>query len=185
MTARTWILLVVIFVVVIIVPAISIFNRLVKLRNMIREAWSGIDVQLKRRYDLIPNIVQSVKGYAKHEKELFERVTNARANCINATNIRDKAPAENNLTGAIKSLFAVAENYPDLKANQNFMDLQKNLYEVEDQIQYSRRYYNGATRDYNILVESFPSMIIAAMCRFKKSEYFEISEPEERKVPKV
>ncbi|MCX7883216.1 MAG: LemA family protein [Brevinematales bacterium] len=161
---------------------IFVYNRLVSLRNQGDEAWSGIDVQLKRRYDLIPNLVETVKGYAKHEKETLEKVIQARNMAMNATGIEDKIAAENQLTGTLKTLFALSENYPDLKANTNFLDLQKNLTDIEEQIALARRYYNAVTRDYNILCESFPSMIIANMAGFRKRPYFEAAESERQNV---
>ncbi len=161
---------------------INIYNKLVKLKNQVPEAWSGIDVQLKRRYDLIPNLINTVKGYAKHEKETLENVISLRNSALEVPNgkIADQAQAENALSGALKSIFALAENYPDLKANQNFAELQKALFEVEENIERSRRYYNAVVRDNNTAVETFPSMIIANMANFEKYPFFEI-ELEERK----
>ncbi len=161
------------------------YNLFIRDRNLINEAWSGIDVQLKRRYDLIPNIVASVKGYMQFEKNVMEEVTALRTQAVNAASLKEKIDAENKLSGTIKNLFAVAENYPDLKSSQNFLDLVKNLTEVEDQIQLSRRYYNGTVRDYNIRVESFPSNLVAMMFGFKTREFFEIEFATERAVPEV
>jgi len=158
------------------------YNKFVKLKNHIDEALSSIDVQLKRRYDLIPNLIEIVKGYAKHEQNTLEKVINARNVAQNAKNFSEKAKAENILTETLKSLFALAESYPDLKANQNFLDLQKTLKEIEENIQYARRYYNAEVRDYNILCESFPTNIIAQMFLFKKRDFFEISESERENV---
>jgi LemA protein len=158
------------------------YNRFIKLKNQIDNAWSDIDVQLKRRYDLIPNIVETVKGYAKHEKETFENVVKARSMAMNATTIQEKAQGENMLTGALKSIFALAENYPELKANENFLSLQKTLTEIEDSLQLARRYYNATVRDYNVLCESFPSVIIANQFHFTKREFFEIDEGERENV---
>ncbi len=158
------------------------YNRFVKLKNTIDNAWSDIDVQLKRRYDLIPNLVETVKGYAKHERETFEKVTQARSMAMRATTPGEKALSENMLTDALKSLFALAENYPELKANQNFLQLQSTLSEIEDQIQLARRYYNAVVRDYNIMCESFPSVLIANQFHFTKREYFEIPESERENV---
>ena len=174
-------------IVVIVLGAwfIGIYNALVRNRNLVNESWSGIDVQLKRRYDLIPNLVETVKGYAAHEKEVFEKVTQARAGAISAGNVREKGQAENMLTQAIRSLFAVAENYPDLKASQNFQDLQKNLNEIEGEIQAARRYYNGCARDYNIAIQVFPNNILANMFGFTPREFFEIGEEAQREAPKV
>jgi LemA protein len=165
--------------------AVLLYNRFVRQKNVVREAWSGIDVQLRRRYDLIPNLVNAVKGYSQHERSLFEKVTQARARAIEARGPASQGRAENQLTGALKSLFAVAENYPELKANQNFLDLQKNLSDIENDIQMARRFYNGAVREYNISVDSFPSMVIARMFNFSKEEFFEIELATEREAPEV
>ena len=174
-----WILIAVVVILVFII--VAIFNRLVNLKNRSEEAWSDIDVQLKRRHDLIPNLVETVKGYAKHEKELFEKVTEARAAAISSKGIADKAKAENQITEALKSVFAVAENYPNLKANENFVELQREITDTEDKIQAARRFYNGNVRDLNIAIESFPSNIIANMFSYKKKELFELDDVEERK----
>ena len=174
-------------VVVIIGLVIFYYNKLVQLKNRCQQSWSDVDVQLQRRYDLIPNLVETVKGYAAHEKETFEKVTEARQRAINITgdNIAAKAAAENMLTQTLRSLFAVAEAYPDLKANQNFLDLQEQLAKIEEQIQLARRYYNAVARDNNNAVQMFPSNIVANIFRFKLAEYFELEEPEARKAPKV
>jgi LemA protein len=150
------------------------YNGLVRSRARVDEAWSDINVQLKRRYDLIPNLVESVKGYSKHEKDVFEQVTTARSAAMNATGIAGKAQAENQLAGALKSLFAVAEAYPDLKANQNFLDLQSNLTDTEDKIQASRRFYNGSVRDYNIKLQVFPTSLLAGTFGFTHRDFFEV-----------
>jgi len=160
------------------------YNRLVTLRNRAKEAWADIDVQLKRRYDLIPNLVETVKGYASHEKEIFEKVAEARAKAMGATGMKEKAEAENQLSQTLKSLFAVVEAYPELKANQNFLQLQKELVDTEDKIQYARRFYNANVRDLNTLIESFPANLIAKNFGFEKMELFEIAEAE-REAPKV
>jgi len=165
--------------------AVAIYNRLVKNRNLVLEGWSGIDVQLKRRYDLIPNLVETVKGYAGHEKETMAKVVELRNSAASAQTVSEKAPIENMLTQTLRQLFALAESYPDLKANQNFLDLQGKLAEIEEQIQFSRRYYNGAARDMNILVQSFPSNIIARSFGFTQADYFEIELATERTAPKV
>ena len=181
-------ILVVILVAIVILLTlygVSIYNSLIKLRNMVRNAWSDIDVQLKKRHDLIPNLVETVKGYAAHEKTVLENVTKARSMAAQAKGPEESAQAENMLTQALRQLFAVVENYPDLKANQNFLALQEELRNVEDQIQEARRYYNAVVRDYNIRTESFPSNIIASIFNFKKEQFFEIEEPEEREVPRV
>ncbi len=174
-----------IVVAVIIAFVVATYNKLVTLRNRVKEAWSDIDVQLKRRYNLIPNIVETVKGYATHEEKVLTQVTEARSNAINATNVQEQGAAENMLSGALKSLFAVAENYPDLKANENFMQLQNELVDTEDKIQASRRFYNGVVRDFNTKIEMFPSNIIAGMFKFEKSEFFEIEDEEQRENVKV
>jgi LemA protein len=161
---------------------VSIYNSLVTLKNRVDEAWSDIDVQLKRRYDLIPNLVNTVKGYATHEKELFEKVTAARTAAMGAQTPADKQEAENMLSGTLKSLFAVSENYPDLKANQNFLELQRELTDTEDKIQASRRFYNGNVRDFNIKIETFPSNIIAGILNFAKREFFAADEKEKENV---
>jgi LemA protein len=149
------------------------YNGLVKLRNRIQNAWAQIDVQLRRRYDLIPNLVETVKGYAKHEQGTLEAVTQARANAINAQGPADQARAENMISGALKSLFAVSEAYPDLKANQNFLSLQEELSGTEGRISYARQYYNDAVLRMNTKIQSFPSNILANMFGFKEHEYFE------------
>jgi len=172
-------------VVVLTIFVISIYNGLVKLKNRTKEAWADIDVQLKRRYNLIPNLIETVKGYATHERELFENVTEARSKAMQATDLKQKGEAENALSGTLKSLFAVAENYPDLKASQNFLELQRELTDTEDKIQAARRFYNGNVRDLNTKIEIVPSNIIASMFAFKKMEFFELKEAEKRETPKV
>ncbi len=177
-----WILIAVL--VIAIIWIIAAYNGLITLKNRTGEAWSDIDVQLKRRYDLIPNLVNTVKGYAAHETGVFQKVTEARANALNAEksgDIAGSAKAENMLSGALKSLFAVAEAYPDLKANQNFLDLQQQLADTEDKIQASRRFYNGNVRDFNTKQEVFPTNMISNMFGFKKAEFFEIENEAEKK----
>jgi LemA protein len=173
----------------ILVWGIAMYNGFIRLRTRTDEAWADIDVQLKRRYDLIPNLIETVKGYAEHERGVFEEVTKARTAAMAAEQSGDpaqSAQAENMLSGALKSLFAVAENYPDLKANENFLELQRELSDTENKIQAARRFYNGNVRDLNIKVESFPSNIIANMFKFMKREFFEIEEgSEERENVKV
>ena len=169
----------------IIIWFIIIYNLFIKERNLMKEAWSGIDVQLKRRHNLIPNLVTTVKGYSKHERNLFEDITEKRAKSTQVENIKDKSAAETDLSGMLKNLFAVVEDYPDLKANENFLDLQNQLTEIEDQIQLSRRYYNGTVRNYNIRVESFPNNIVAGLFNFKPEEFFEITFATQRKTPEV
>jgi LemA protein len=163
-------------IVILVIWSIFSYNRFVVLINRAKEAWSDIDVQLKRRYDLIPNLVNTVKGYATHESTAFEKVTQARAAAMGAGNIADKGKAENVLTGALKSVFAIAEAYPDLKANQNFLGLQTELSDTENKIQASRRFYNGNVRDLNIAVEAFPGNIIAGIFHFAKMELFTLEE---------
>jgi len=169
-------------IVLILFGFIATYNELVKLRNRTKEAWADIDVQLKRRYDLIPNLVETVKGYAVHERELFERVTQARAQAIGAKTIKEKGEAENALSSTLKSLFAVAESYPDLKASANFLELQRELTDTEDKIQAARRFYNTNVRDMNIRVETFPTNIIAAMFGFARVEFFGAEEAEKEPV---
>lgn len=171
---------------VVIFAVIAIYNKLVRLRTTVKSSWSDIDVHLKKRYDLVPNLVETVKGYAGHEKTVFEKVTEARSSAMKASSPADKAKAENMFSETLKSLFAVAEAYPDLKANANFMQLQSQLKELEDNIEYARRYYNAVVRDYNIMTETFPSNIIASQFRFVREEFFELEEPGvERKPVKV
>jgi LemA protein len=174
-----------IFLVIVVVIAlwvVAIYNSLVVLRNRIENAWSQIDVQLKRRTDLIPNLVETVKGYASHEKEVFTKVTEARAALVHAEGVKDQAQANNMLTGALKTLFAVAENYPELKANQNFMMLQEELAGTESKIAYARQFYNDTVLKYDNKREKFPSNIIANMFGFKDREYFEVAEAEREPV---
>ena len=165
-------------VVILILWVVASYNSLIKLVNQAKEAWADIDVQLKRRYDLIPNLVNSVKGYASHESTAFEKVTAARSAAMGAGNIADKAVAENQLAGALKSVFAIAEAYPDLKANQNFLSLQNELSDTENKIQAARRFYNGNVRDLNIRIESFPGNAIASMFHFAKMEFFQLGNDE-------
>ena len=181
----TWIVLAAIAAVAFY--AVTLYNRLVKNRQMSEEGWSGIDVQLKRRADLIPNLIETVKGYAGHERELFERVTELRAQVgkVPQGDVAERGKLEGLLSGAIGKLLAVVENYPELKANENFLELQETLDEVESEIQMSRRYYNGAVRNLNVMVESFPSNLIAGQFGFEKREYFEIDDDADRAVPQV
>lgn len=179
----TWIILG--GIVLLLLFVVSIYNSLIRLKNKVDEAWSDIETQLKRRYDLIPNIIETVKGYAKHEKSTLEEVTKARNMAMNAGTIEGKIQAENALAGTLKSLFALAENYPDLKANQSFIELQNTLREVEEHIQLSRRYYNATVRDFNTKIEVFPNNMIAGMLKFEKRKFFEIENVEERQNVKV
>lgn len=164
---------------------VAIYNRFIRGKNLVREGWSGIDVQLKRRHDLIPNLIESVKGYMQYEQKTLANIVELRTRSISAGSVKEKAEVEGELTRALKSIFALAEAYPDLKANQSFLDLQSNLAGIEDQIQLARRYYNGAVRDFNILVESFPSVLVARMFNFQLAEFFEIETAAEREVPSV
>ncbi|MCH8519061.1 LemA family protein [Candidatus Gracilibacteria bacterium] len=161
------------------------YNAIVKLRNIRNQSFADIDVQLKLRFDLIPNLIETVKGYATHEKETLENVTKARTSFLNAGGIEDKMQADNMLTGALKSLFAVSENYPDLKANQNFLQMQTELSDIENKIAAARRFFNNATQEYNTYIQMFPSNIIAGMFNFKEEALFGVSTPEEREVVKV
>jgi len=167
---------------------VGMFNGLIVLKNRVNEAASDIDVQLKRRHDLIPNLVNTVQGYAAHERELFEKVTQARSNAVSAGNtgdLKQKAAAENTLTSALRSLFAVAENYPDLKANQNFLALQEELSDTENKIMASRRFYNTNIRDYNTRREMFPITVLANAFKFGRREQFELEDIKERELPEV
>ncbi|MFA5877785.1 MAG: LemA family protein [Candidatus Staskawiczbacteria bacterium] len=161
------------------------YNGLIRLRNRTKEAWADIDVQLKRRYDLIPNLVETVKGYATHERELLEKVTQARATAMGAQGTQEKAKAENFLSDTLKSLFAVSENYPDLKASVNFLELQRELSDTEDKIQAARRFYNSNVMELNTQIEVFPSNIIASIFAFKQMDLFEIAEAKEKEPVKV
>jgi LemA protein len=161
------------------------FNRFVGLRNRLREAWSGIDVQLKRRHDLIPNLVEVTKGYRAHEQNVFQQVAEARTRAMASGGVATAQPAENELTRSLRSLFAVAEAYPQLKADANYRQLSDALTAVENDIQYARRYYNGTVRDYNILAQSFPSILVARACAFAPAQFFEIEIASERTAPEV
>jgi len=171
--------------VLLVIFGIGMYNSLVRLKVSCDDAWADIDVQLKRRYDLIPNLVETVKGYAAHEKGTFEAVTNARNRAMTAAGPADKAAAENMLTGALKSLFALSEAYPQLRAVESFTSLQNSLSQIEDTVQNARRYYNAVVRDLNTKILQFPTNIIAGMLGFKQREFFEISAAAEREAPKV
>ncbi|POF34778.1 LemA family protein [Roseibium marinum] len=175
------------FLVALSVFAVVLYNALVRKRQMVQEGWSGIDVQLKRRANLVPNLVETVKGYATHETETLDKVTDlrTRANSLSRDDVAGRAEAEGQLSLALGRLFAVAEAYPDLKASRNFSDLHQSLDEIENAIQMARRYYNGAVRGLNVAVESFPSNLIASRFKFEKADYFEIEDEAERAVPKV
>jgi len=165
-------------IAVIALWGVGAYNKFVTLVNRTKEAWADIDVQLKRRYDLIPNMVNTVKGYATHESSVFEKVTEARAQALSAGNVHDKSIAENNLAGALKSVFAISEAYPELKANENFLSLQAELADTENKIQAARRFYNGNVRDLVTAIDSFPSNIIAGAFHFEKQEFFDLGEGE-------
>lgn len=172
-------------VVLVILLAIAIYNALIVRRNRVQEAWSDIEVQMKRRYDLIPNVVETVKGYAAHEKGVLENVTRARTEAMGAKTAQDHAQAENALSSTLRTLFAVAENYPDLKANANFLDLQRELADTENKLQSSRRFYNSTVMELNTMIESFPSNLIAGAFRFAKKEFFDLEEATAREPIKV
>ncbi|MBR0271827.1 MAG: LemA family protein [Methanobrevibacter sp.] len=182
----SWILLIVVILVIIflVVTIVHMYNQLVNLRNRVKNSFAQIDVQLKRRNDLIPNLVETVKGYAGHEKGVLEEVTKARGNVINASGVKETSQADNQLTGALKSLFAVAENYPDLKANSNFQQLQSELSDTENKISYARQFYNDTVLMYNNKCQQFPSSMLAKLFGFKEEDFFEAGE-ESREVPKV
>jgi LemA protein len=180
-----WAFVLLAIVVIVALWFIGVYNRLVGLRNNVEASWKQVDVQLQKRYDLIPNLVETVKGYAAHEKSVFENVSAARASCMNAQGAAAQGAAENVLTGALKSLFAVTEAYPDLKANQNFLMLQQELANIENKIAYSRQHYNDVVRGYNTLQQQFPANMVAGMASCKPADYFEIEEPAAREVPKV
>lgn len=171
--------------VLIAVWAISVYNRITVLGQRTDEAWSDIDVQLKRRHDLVPNLVETVKGYAGHERSVFNEVTKARAAAINASSVEEQGKAENMLTSALRSVFAVAEAYPDLKASDNFRELQKELMDIEDKIVAARRFYNGNVRDLNTLIQIFPNSAIAGALGAKKRDFFELADETERQNVKV
>ena len=182
------ILIPLVVIALIVVFVIGLYNRLVTLRQRVREAWSDIDVQLKRRHDLIPNLVETVKGYAAHERGVFENVTKARAAAVAAGQggtPQERAVAENQLTAALRTVFAVAENYPQLQAVQEFKDLSENLTATEDKIAFARRFYNGNVRDYNTTLQTFPTNVFAGMFGFKPEEYFELADATERATPQV
>jgi LemA protein len=174
-----------VLIVLAVIYVIATNNSLIRLRNRAEEGFSDIDVQLKRRHDLIPNLVETVKGYASHERQVLENVTAARSTAVAASGPHAQAQAENALTGALRQLFAVAENYPDLKASRNFLELQNELTDTEDKIQAARRFYNMTVRDLNIKIESFPSSIIANSRGIQKRDFFELDEPADREVPSV
>ena len=180
-----FVIVLVVLAVLLVLYGISTYNRLVRLRTQSEEGFSDIDVQLKRRHDLIPNLVETVKGYASHERTTFENVTAARNRAVAAQGPEQQAQAENALTGALRQLFAVAEAYPDLKASRNFIELQDEITDTEDKIQASRRFYNMTVRDLNVKVDQFPSSVIAGFGSFQKREFFELDDAADREVPAV
>lgn len=176
-----WIAIAIVFVL----WMIAMYNSMVSFKNRVKDAWSDIDVQLKRRYDLIPNLIETVKAYAKHEREVFERVTDARSKAINASSVQEQQEAENMLSDALKSLFAVSENYPSLRANENFLELQRELTDTENKIQAARRFYNSNVREFNTFVQSFPQNLMAKMFGFKEEEFFELKDESQKDPVKV
>ncbi len=178
-------LLPLVLLVMLVLFCVSLYNAMVALRQQVKNAWSQIDVQLKRRYDLIPNLVETAKGYMKHERETLEAVIKARQVCIDASSIKDQAQAENMLTQTLGKLMMLTENYPDLKANQNMMALQEELTSTENKIAFSRQFYNDSTMKYNTRIQTVPSNIIAGMFNFDEEDFFEIEDPTERVAPKV
>lgn len=180
-----YIYILIVIVVIVVFWLIAVYNGLIRLRNRTDEAWSDIDVQLKRRYDLIPNLVETVKGYMKHEEGVLTKVTEARASAMKATSKAEKGQAENMLSETLKSLFAVAESYPDLKASQNFLQLQDEISDTENKIQAARRFYNGQVRDFNTKIQVFPTNMIGNMLGFKAYEFFEVGSEKEKENVKV
>ncbi len=179
-----WIILLIVLIVL-VMWIVSMYNGLVRLRNQVRNAWSQIDVQLKRRHDLIPNLVETAKGYVKHERETLEAVTQARADAVKAQGVAEQAKAEGKLQGALSRLMLVVENYPDLKANQNFLQIQEELTSTENKVGFARQFYNDQVLKYNTRCESVPTNLVANLFGFKKSDFFEIDTPSEREAPKV
>ncbi len=182
---ETVLIFIVILIAVLVFALIGMYNSLVRLRNQVKNAWSQIDVQLKRRHDLIPNLVETAKGYMKHEAGTLERVTAARSQAMSAGSVHDKIKAETQLNSAMSQFYVVVESYPDLKANQNFLALQEELTSTENKIAFARQGYNDQVLFYNNKIEMFPSSVIAAMFNFRKSEFFEIEDQRERAVPQV
>ena len=178
-------IIILVIIIILAIVFIALYNNLVKLRQRVQNAWAQVDVQLKRRYDLIPNLVNTVKGYATHEQGTFEKITQARAAAISANTVADQAQAENTLTESLKSLFAVAEAYPELKANTNFIQLQTELSDTENKIAYARQFYNDIVQKFNTAIQVFPANLFAGMMGFKITDYFEIEEVQEKNPPKV
>ncbi|HED37200.1 MAG TPA: LemA family protein [Ignavibacteria bacterium] len=181
----TALIIILVIIVLAILMFVSMFNSLVKLRNQVKNAWAQIDVQLKRRHDLIPNLIETVKGYMVHERETLQNITNARSQAMNASGVKDRAKAEGQLDGAMSKFFLVVENYPDLKANQNFLALQEELTSTENKISFSRQNYNDQILFYNNKIQMFPTNIMAGMFNFKQEEFFKVEDETERAVPKV
>ena len=179
--------LIIVLVVIglVVLFGVTVYNKLVRFRTLVEEAWSGINVQLKKRHDLIPNLMETVRGYATHERETFENVTRARTSAIQAQDVKTQESAENQLSGALMRLMAISERYPELKANQNFLQLQEQLGIIETDIEKSRRYYNGAVRQKNIAIDTFPSNLVANMFNFSKSPFFELESEAEKAVPQI
>lgn len=178
-------IIVLIIIGLVMLYGVGVYNKLVRFKTLVEEAWSGISVQLKKRHDLIPNLMETVKGYATHERETFESVTRARTTAIQAQDVKAQEVAENQLSGALMRLMAISERYPELKANQNFMQLQEQLGIIETDIEKSRRYYNGAVRQKNIAIDTFPSNLVANMFNFDKSAFFELDSEAEKAVPQI
>ena len=178
-------IIVLVIVAIVVLYGVGVYNKLVRFRTLVEEAWSGINVQLKKRHDLIPNLMEIVRGYATHERETFESVTRARTSAIQAQDVKTQEVAENQLSGALMRLMAISERYPELKANQNFMQLQQQLGIIETDIEKSRRYYNGAVRQKNIAIDTFPSNLVANMFNFSKSAFFELESETEKAVPQI
>ncbi len=181
----TAIIIILIIIVLAVLFTISMYNSLIRLRNQVRNAWSQIDVQLKRRHDLIPNLIETVKGYMTHERETLQNITNARSQAMNATGVKERAQAEGELSGAMSKFFLVVENYPDLKANQNFLSLQEELTSTENKISFSRQNYNDQVLFYNNKIQSFPANMMAGMFNFKDEAFFQVEDKADREVPKV
>ena len=181
----TALIIILIIIVVAVLLTISMYNSLIRLRNQVRNAWSQIDVQLKRRHDLIPNLIETVKGYMTHERETLQNITNARSQAMNATGVKERAQAEGELSGAMSKFFLVVENYPDLKANQNFLSLQEELTSTENKISFSRQNYNDQVLFYNNKIQSFPANMMAGMFNFKDEAFFQVEDKADREVPKV
>lgn len=178
-------IIVLVIIAIVVFYGIAVYNKLVRFRTLVDEAWSGINVQLKKRHDLIPNLMETVRGYATHERETFESVTKARNTAIQAQSVKTQEVAENQLSGALSRLLAISERYPELKANQNFLQLQQQLGTIESDIEKSRRYYNGAVRQKNIAIDTFPSNMVANMFNFQKSPFFELDSEAEKAVPQI